>query len=132
VVRVVLYADSSCRSDEICADEPLTRRVMPPGADKAMFNVTTRLLRLYVAGSSASSVRAQTNLQRLRDLMPPAWTVEVVDVVANPDLAEQAGILATPTLSCEHSARPRRIVGDLSDAKRVMAFLGIEPERNDA
>jgi circadian clock protein KaiB len=53
--------------------------------------------------------------------------VEVVDVLLRPELAEQAGILATPTLSYEHVTRPRRIIGDLSDAKRVLEFLGIEP-----
>jgi circadian clock protein KaiB len=94
--------------------------------------VTTRLLRLYIAGSSASSVRAQQNLQQLRGAMAPDWQVEVVDVLANPQLAEQSGILATPTLSSEHAARPRRIVGDLSDTRRVMEFLGIEPRGKDA
>ncbi len=56
-----------------------------------------------------------------------AWEVEVIDVLAKPELAEQAGILATPTLCYEHSGRPRRIIGDLSDAKRVLEFLGIGP-----
>lgn len=53
--------------------------------------------------------------------------VEVIDVLAQPQLAERAGVLATPTLSYEHPDRPRRIIGDLSDAKRVLEFLGIEP-----
>lgn len=54
------------------------------------------------------------------------WDVEIIDVLTKPELAEEAGIIATPTLSYEHSVRPRRIVGDLSDAKRVLEFLGIE------
>jgi circadian clock protein KaiB len=57
-----------------------------------------------------------------------AWKIEIIDVLARPELAEQAGILATPTLSYEHAARPRRIVGDLSDTKRVLEFLGINPD----
>ena len=40
--------------------------------------------------------------------------------------AEEAGVIATPTLSYEHGARPRRVVGDLSESKRVLDFLGIE------
>jgi circadian clock protein KaiB len=53
-------------------------------------------------------------------------------VIAKPELAERAGILATPTLSFEHAERPRRVVGDLSDAKRVLEFLGIELKGKDA
>jgi circadian clock protein KaiB len=89
--------------------------------------VTLLLLRLYVAGNSASSRRAERNLEGLRSHMKTeAWEVEVIDVLTKPELAEKAGILATPTLSYEHPVRPRRIIGDLSDAKRVLAFLGIE------
>jgi circadian clock protein KaiB len=47
-------------------------------------------------------------------------------------LREQAGILATPTLSYEHPARPRRIIGDLSDTRRVLDFLGIELKGKNA
>jgi circadian clock protein KaiB len=43
-----------------------------------------------------------------------------------PELAEKAGILATPTLAYEHPERSRRIVGDLGNTKRVLEFLGIE------
>ena len=88
--------------------------------------MTKPLLRLYVAGNSAISRRAEQNLVHLQGLVEPeAWEVQVIDVLAKPEMAEQAGILATPTLSYEHPVRPRRIIGDLSDAKRVLDFLGI-------
>lgn len=57
-----------------------------------------------------------------------AWNIEIIDVLAKPELAEQAGILATPTLSYENAGRPRRIVGDLSDTKRILEFFGINPD----
>ena len=85
------------------------------------------VLRLYIAGNSASSRLAEQNLQRmLADIKSEGWQVEIIDVLTKPELAEKAGVIATPTLSYEHSARPRRIVGDLSDARRVLEFLGIE------
>lgn len=59
-------------------------------------------------------------------IKPAGWRVEIIDVLDKPELAEKAGVIATPTLSYEHSARPRRIVGDLSDTRRVLDFLGIE------
>lgn len=87
------------------------------------------MFRLYVAGNSASSRRAEQNLAHLKKYVKPEqWRIEIIDVLLKPELAEQAGILATPTLSYEDSTRPRRIVGDLSDTRRVLEFLGIEPQ----
>jgi circadian clock protein KaiB len=94
--------------------------------------VTPPLLRLYIAGTAASSRRAEQNLRSLQRLMQPEWKVEIIDVLRNPELAEQAGILATPTLSYEHAQRRRRIIGDLSDAKSVLEFLGIEQKGKSA
>jgi circadian clock protein KaiB len=89
--------------------------------------VAELVLRLYVAGNSASSRRAEQNLHRLKDALDSErWCVEIIDVLQRPEVAEQAGIIATPTLSFEHSGRPRRIIGDLSDKRRILEFLGIE------
>jgi circadian clock protein KaiB len=90
------------------------------------------VLRLYIAGTSATARRAEKQLLHLKALVAPGWTVEVVDVLKRPELAETAGILATPTLAYEHPERPRRIVGDLSDTKRILEFLGIEPKGKSA
>jgi circadian clock protein KaiB len=93
--------------------------------------VTEPVLRLYVAGNSASSRRAEQNLARLqKPIKAQGWSVEIIDVIAKPELAEQAAILATPTLCFQHSGRPRRIIGDLSDTRRVLEFLGIEPNED--
>jgi circadian clock protein KaiB len=90
-------------------------------------------LRLYIAGNSPSSRQAEHNLERLRLLIKPGrQRVEIIDVLANPELAEKAGILATPTLCYEHLGRCRRIVGDLNDVRRILAFLGIETKANPA
>jgi circadian clock protein KaiB len=96
--------------------------------------VTNLLLRLYIAGPSATSRRAEHNLRRLRDVAKSSngLEVEIIDVLKNPELAEQAAIIATPTLAFEHPIRPRRIIGDLSDVERVLDFLGIEPEGRKA
>jgi circadian clock protein KaiB len=94
--------------------------------------VANPLLRLYIAGTTASSRRAEQNLRDLQALIKPEWKIEVVDVLLKPELAEQAGILATPTLSYEHPERRRRIIGDLSDTQKVLEFLGIEQKGNCA
>lgn len=95
--------------------------------DKAIPLAVPSILRLYIAGNSPSSRQAEQNLKHLRTLMKAeADNVEVIDVLADPALAEKASVLATPTLCYEHSGRRRRIIGDLGDAKRILAFLGIE------
>jgi circadian clock protein KaiB len=89
--------------------------------------VAELVLRLYVAGNSISSRKAERNLQNLRaSLNSDVWRIEIIDVLRQPELAEQAGVIATPTLSYERSSRARRIIGDLSDTKRILEFLGIE------
>jgi circadian clock protein KaiB len=91
--------------------------------------VAARLLRLYIAGNTASSRRAAQNIERLRkSLHSCGWAVETIDVLLRPDLAESAAIIATPTLSYTDATRTRRIVGDLSDIDRVLEFLGIDRE----
>ena len=90
------------------------------------------ILRLYIAGASATAQRAQKQLAALQAQIKPQLKVEVIDVQEKPELAEKAGILATPTLAYEHPDRSRRIVGDLDDVKRVLEFLGIEPKGKSA
>jgi circadian clock protein KaiB len=45
-------------------------------------------------------------------------------VLANPELAEQDKVLATPTLIKQLPPPLRRVIGDLSDSEKVL--LGLE------
>ncbi|WGS02875.1 circadian clock KaiB family protein [Bradyrhizobium sp. ISRA443] len=90
------------------------------------------ILRLYVAGASATARRAEKQLAGLQAQIGPELKIEVIDVQEKPELAEKAGILATPTLAYEHPERSRRIIGDLGDIKRVLEFLGLEPKGESA
>jgi circadian clock protein KaiB len=97
-----------------------------PRSQPKAIHVTEHVLRLYIAGSSPSARRAERQLFELQALLKPEWKVEVIDIIQHPEVAEKAGILATPTLAYERPERSRRVVGDLSDSKRVLEFLGIE------
>ena len=85
------------------------------------------VLRLYVAGHTAAAARATQGFERLCAAIG-ACDAEIIDVLSQPQLAENAGVLATPMLSYEDRLRPRRIVGDISDTKRVLEFLGINAQ----
>jgi circadian clock protein KaiB len=51
----------------------------------------------------------------------------IIDVLENPQLAEDDKILATPTL-IKHLPPPlRRVIGDLSDKEKVLLGLEVRP-----
>lgn len=53
------------------------------------------------------------------------YTLKVIDVLKNPQLAEEDKILATPTLSKILPPPVRKIIGDLSDRERVLIGLDL-------
>lgn len=83
-------------------------------------------LKLYVTGQTPNSLRAIKNLEEiLADEMKGMYELEVIDVLKNPQLAEQEKILATPTLSRVLPLPIRRIIGDLSQKDKVLLGLDI-------
>ena len=55
------------------------------------------LMRLYVAGQSTRSVAAISNLRRICDRhMPGRCTIEVIDLMRNPELAKADQICRNP------------------------------------
>jgi circadian clock protein KaiB len=85
-------------------------------------------LRLYVAGQSPKSLKAMANLMHIcEEHLPTQYDVEIVDLVENPQLAARDEILAIPTLVRRRPEPMRKIIGDLSDANRVLVGLQLEP-----
>ncbi|HET7234699.1 MAG TPA: circadian clock KaiB family protein [Longimicrobium sp.] len=83
---------------------------------------------LYVAGDTARSQQAYASLRRIcAETLGDEWDVSLVDVTRDPDAAERERILTTPTVVKEAPEPRRRITGDLSDADRVLAGLGMLP-----
>jgi circadian clock protein KaiB len=85
------------------------------------------VLKLYVLGTSPASRRAVRNLETFcrETFQPGSYEIEVVDIMENPDSAEESKILATPTLIREKPLPTRRIVGDLSDFDALLSSLEI-------
>ena len=81
-------------------------------------------LRLYVAGETPGARRALANRRRLIKALDGEIQIEVVDILARPEEAERAGILATPTLSDDSIDPPRRLIGDISNVAEVLAYFG--------
>ncbi|CAK6700179.1 circadian clock protein KaiB [Synechococcus sp. BA-124 BA4] len=84
------------------------------------------ILKLYVAGNTPNSMRAlQTLRQILEQEFKGVYALKVIDVLKNPQLAEEDKILATPTLAKILPPPVRRIIGDLSDRERVLIGLDL-------
>ena len=81
-------------------------------------------LRLYVAGKAARSVAALENLKRLCDEhLPGKYNIEVVDLLAHPQLARGDQIIAIPTLVRKLPEPIRKVIGDLSNTERTLLGL---------
>ena len=85
-------------------------------------------LRLYVAGQTPKSLRAAENLRRICDEhLAGQYSIEIVDLLLNPRLAKEDQIIAIPTLIRQLPEPLKRIIGDLSNADKVLVGLDIQP-----
>lgn len=84
-------------------------------------------LKLYIIGESTRSKRA---IRRLKEIMENnfqgEYTLEVIDLMQRPQLAEKEKIMASPTVVKELPTPLRKIVGDLADEQQVLVGLDLE------
>jgi circadian clock protein KaiB len=103
---------------------PATRAVRERGNSKE----PTWDLRLYVAGQTAKSLKAFANLKRIcEEHLGGKYKIEVIDLMKNPELAKGDQIFALPTLVRKLPEPVRKIIGDLSNAERVLVGLDLRP-----
>ena len=100
-------------------------RPRPAGAgnDPEIWN-----LRLYVAGQTPKSARAISNLRKIcEEHLAGRYSIEVVDLLKDPQLARGDQILAIPTLVRRLPEPIKKIIGDLSNSERVLIGLDLRP-----
>ena len=86
----------------------------------------TYILKLYVAGNTPNSMRALNTLREiLENEFKGVYALKVIDVLKQPQLAEEDKILATPTLAKILPPPVRRIIGYLSDREKVLIGLDL-------
>ena len=90
------------------------------------------ILKLYVTGQTLNSQKAIENLEKVfATELNGAYVLKVIDVLKNPQLAEEDKILATPTLTKVLPPPVRKIVGDLSDVDKVLLGLDLTVEKEE-
>ena len=86
------------------------------------------MLRLYVAGQTPKALTAYTNLKKICDeQLMGKYSIEVIDLLINPQLGAEDQILALPTLVRKLPVPVRKIIGDLSNTERVLVGLDLLP-----
>ncbi len=85
-------------------------------------------LRLYVAGQTAKSMAALENLKKIcEEHLAGKYSIEVIDLLEQPQLARGDQIFALPTLVRKLPLPVRKIIGDLSNTERVLVGLDLRP-----
>ena len=103
------------------SDERQRPRDGPPGDETVTWE-----LRLFVAGSGLEVDRVVEALERVcREHLPGRYSIALVDVLQDPEQADDFDILAAPTLVRQAPLPQRRVIGDLSRARDVVLGLGI-------
>lgn len=110
-----------------------SRPAVTAGARKQTANTATAasseyLLRLYVAGQTAKSLQAFSNLKAICEThLHGRYRIEVVDLIQNPALARGDQILALPAVVRQLPPPVKKIIGDFSNAERVLVGLDLRP-----
>jgi circadian clock protein KaiB len=95
--------------------------------------LVTYLLKLYVTGSSPRAEVAIANLRRICEQeLRGQYKLEIIDVLEQPQVAEDDKILATPTLIKQLPPPLRRVIGDLSDKEKVLLGLEVRPNASNS
>jgi circadian clock protein KaiB len=84
------------------------------------------VLRLYVNGSTPKSRLAIENITRVcEEFLKGRYDLEVIDIHLRASLARDEQIVAVPTLIKRLPAPLQRLVGDMSNLKRVLFGLDL-------
>ena len=84
------------------------------------------VLKLYVTGATARSLRAIANVKAIcEQYLKGHYQLEVVDIYRRPELLRRDQIVAVPTLIKKLPVPMRLLVGDLSRTEQVLQGLGL-------
>ncbi|NWF59866.1 MAG: circadian clock protein KaiB [Fischerella sp.] len=84
------------------------------------------ILRLYVASKSIKSLRAIKQIQKLcEEHLQGRYELEVVDIYQQPERLEADQVFAVPTLIKEFPLPFKKLVGDMTDTKKIITSLAL-------
>ncbi len=85
------------------------------------------VLHLYFAGRTPKVLMAVTNLREMcSERLKGRCKIKLIDLYKHPAWGKSEQIVATPTLVKKFPLPERRVIGDLSDADRVLSGLELK------
>jgi circadian clock protein KaiB len=85
------------------------------------------VLKLFVSGASPNSVKAINNIQKILIAhLEGKYELDIIDIYQETNLAEKEQIIALPLLIKKFPLPERRLIGDMSNIKKVLDGLGVE------
>jgi circadian clock protein KaiB len=110
-----------------------TARKSPGKTDTLAGGTEQWLFRLYLEGETLETTAALANLKKIcTKHLKGSYRIEVIDLQVEPERAKNDQILAVPTLVRKLPEPEKRIIGDLSDTRRLLACLDVRPEPDRA
>ncbi len=98
---------------------------------KALENEVTSdsyVLRLFVSGMTPNSLRAIENIKNVcQTSLKGRYTLEIIDVYQQPELAKSEQIIAAPTLLKKLPLPLKKFIGDLSSSEKILIGLNLLP-----
>jgi circadian clock protein KaiB len=84
------------------------------------------VLRLYVSGATSRSTEAISNIRKIcEEHLAGQYDLQVFDIYQQPQLTAAQQIVAAPTLVKESPGPLRRLIGNLTDTRRILDRLGV-------
>jgi circadian clock protein KaiB len=86
----------------------------------------SNIFRLYITGASPNSSRAITNIKNIFEgYLKGKYELTIIDVYQQPQIVQNANIVALPLLIRKMPLPERRLIGDMSDGDKVIRSLGL-------
>ncbi|MBI2485646.1 MAG: circadian clock protein KaiB [Deltaproteobacteria bacterium] len=87
---------------------------------------STYEFKIYIAGHTPTSSYTVERFERfLKNRFKDQYSLKTIDVLQNPEMAEEDKIIATPSVVKVLPKPSRKIFGDLSDEERVIKALSL-------
>jgi circadian clock protein KaiB len=97
-----------------------------PDKDNEPNNVAYSL-RMYVTGASPNSAKAISNIKNICEThLSGMYELEIIDIYQEPLKAQTEQVIALPMLVKSSPLPFKRLIGDMSDTKKVLRALGLD------
>ena len=88
--------------------------------------IVGKKIRLYTSGRKADLNAFDKFRKFVHKSYTTPYTFEIIDVLSNPTVAKQEGIVVTPTIIYRISQRSfKKVIGNISDPENIALLLGI-------